>query len=222
MAATRAQVNDEPSIRDLATGHWDSSLGLARQRMRLADGLDLGGARPTIPARWPSSVRRGDRLAEHPSERLGNLFRQACPPCRLAESSFLTRGRGYRGPDPSAFPALHLTEAGNQPHTAARAAMIKLGRPIMGNLAVRADQHLPVMTYTPLPWAWPPVRINLPRTAAVAGHRQRSSAIGESRPPMRAAAVATPAPRVPSGTGRGRVPAGSDLRPSSARRRLCR
>ncbi len=43
-AANRAQVNDEPSIRDLATGQRNSSLCLAQQRMWLADSLAPRGA----------------------------------------------------------------------------------------------------------------------------------------------------------------------------------
>jgi hypothetical protein len=108
------------------------------------------------------------------------------------------------GHDMAALAALHLTEATDHTHAATPCAMVEIARPVVGSLAARADQNLLVIPDPALPRAVPAVRIHLPRTTAIAGHRVPPSSLSP-------AGVQAPSPgrRLPSGTRRCHAPEGS-------------
>jgi hypothetical protein len=147
---------------------------------------------------------RGRRTLAYAAE---HLFQRERHFLRQSRRSPVVRRRTVRrlgGHDTTALAALHLTEPTDHTHAATPCAMVEIARPVVGSLAARADQYLLVTPDPALPGAVPAVRIHLPRTTAIAGHRVPPSSLSP-------ADVQAPSPgrRLPSGTRRCHAPEGS-------------
>src|SRR5215472_15477780 len=68
------------------------------------------------------------------------------------------------------LPALHLAEPTNQVNARALRALVKVGGPVRGLLAARADQHKAVGTDAAAPGTGTPLRIGLPSATPITGH----------------------------------------------------
>src|SRR5262245_16149974 len=86
-------------------------------------------------------------------------------------------GRGYGGrglPDVAAVAAFDLTKPPDQAYARADLTSVQVTNPVPASLTPRTDQHLAVGSDPAQPWAAPPVRIDLPGSAPVTGHRPPS------------------------------------------------
>jgi hypothetical protein len=120
---------------------------------------------------------RGRRTLAYAAE---HLFQRERHFLRQSRRSPVVRRRTVRrlgGHDTTALAALHLTEPTDHTHAATPCAMVEIARPVVGSLAARADQYLLVTPDPALPRAVPAVRIHLPRTTAIAGHRVPPSSL---------------------------------------------
>jgi hypothetical protein len=137
-------------------------LGLARSRHRV---------RRTLPAR-----------AEHPRKSAFNFLGQIGRGVFGGDVFSLGRrearakvGRSlaalpYGLVDRTAVSAFHFAEPPDEVHAGAHRAVVQIGSPVVGSLTARADKYLTIVANAAAPGALPPVRVDLPCTAPIAGH----------------------------------------------------